>query len=320
MASDQRTNSDKLRVTEGDQNRDPLSGERGAHPVGAGAGAAVGATVGGAIGTVGGPIGVAAGAAIGGIIGGYAGKGTAELINPTGEVDYWRQEFPKRGYSAGRRFEDYEPAYSSTVRAYSSNPGRSFDDVEGQLEKGWSTARGKSTLAWHDVRDASRDAWDRLRTNVRPRAANANNPEKAADKVNDLIELLHDGAAGFSLAAENVKNSSVREALLSYSRQREQYIAELKPLVSAAGENPEDSGSTLGSVHRGWLDLRHSISGGDHAILSECERGEDKALDKYRELLESEDVTPEFRVVLQRQLAGVQDAHDAVKRWRDSLA
>ena len=96
-----------------DENRDPLSGERGAHPVGTGVGAAAGglaagAATGAAVGTVAGPIGTAVGtavgAAIGAVTGGLAGKAVAEHIDPTVEHDYWRSNYSKRSYVGhGRR-------------------------------------------------------------------------------------------------------------------------------------------------------------------------------------------------------------------------
>jgi uncharacterized protein (TIGR02271 family) len=64
-------------------NRDPITGEPRAHPVGTGAGAAAGGVTGAAVGMAGGPIGAGVGAAVGAVAGGLAGKGTAEHFNPT---------------------------------------------------------------------------------------------------------------------------------------------------------------------------------------------------------------------------------------------
>ena len=64
-------------------NRDPLTGQKGSHPVGTGIGAAGGASAGALIGTAGGPIGVAVGAVVGGIAGAVAGKSAAEVVDPT---------------------------------------------------------------------------------------------------------------------------------------------------------------------------------------------------------------------------------------------
>ena len=77
----------------GSENRDPLSGEKGAHPIGTGVGAAAaGAAAGAAGGMMAGPAGAAVGAVIGAVAGGLAGKGVAESIDPTVETKYWREQ------------------------------------------------------------------------------------------------------------------------------------------------------------------------------------------------------------------------------------
>src|SRR3954470_23352534 len=73
----------------GDANRDPITCEPGAHPVGTGIGAAAGgAAAGAAVGTVAGPVGTGLGAAAGAIIGGLAGKAGGEAANPTISRDW----------------------------------------------------------------------------------------------------------------------------------------------------------------------------------------------------------------------------------------
>ena len=68
------------------ENRDPITKEPGAHPVGVGAGAAGAGAVGTAVGAVvGGPLGAVVGAAVGAVAGGLGGKAAAEAINPTVE-------------------------------------------------------------------------------------------------------------------------------------------------------------------------------------------------------------------------------------------
>lgn len=70
--------------TVGSNNRDPISGEPGAHPVGTAVGAtAGGVAAGAAVGSIAGPVGTAVGAAVGAVAGGLAGKGVAEKVDPT---------------------------------------------------------------------------------------------------------------------------------------------------------------------------------------------------------------------------------------------
>jgi len=145
-------------------NRDPITGMPGAHPVGTGVGAVLGGALAGAVtGTAAGPVGTIVGTALGAIVGGLAGKSVAESIDPTIEVDYWRENFNERPYAAhSPGFDVYAPAYRYGVAAYVQHPGRRFDDVEGQLAQGWVDARGASDLEWANARLAARDAWQRL--------------------------------------------------------------------------------------------------------------------------------------------------------------
>ena len=68
---------------------------------GAATGVATGAIAGAATGTVVGPVGTVIGAAVGAIVGGLAGKGVAEVIDPTSEEVYWRESFKGRPYANG---------------------------------------------------------------------------------------------------------------------------------------------------------------------------------------------------------------------------
>lgn len=159
--------TDMNKTVEVNENRDPLTGAPGAHPIGTGVGAALGgAAAGAAAGTVVGPVGTLIGAAVGAVVGGLAGKGVAEVIDPTVEATYWRENYKARPYAANASFDDYGPAYGYGVSSYTKYAGRKFDDVESDLARDWNTVRGKSKLEWNHARIASRDAWDRLSDKV----------------------------------------------------------------------------------------------------------------------------------------------------------
>ena len=151
-----------------DVNRDPLSGTPGAHPIGTGVGAALGgAAAGAAVGTVAGPVGTIIGAAVGAVAGGLAGKEVAEIIDPTLEETYWRENYTDRPYANGAGFDEFAPAYRYGVETWRKYPGGQFDDLEPELARGWETYRGASSLEWESAQPAARDAWDRLEENYR---------------------------------------------------------------------------------------------------------------------------------------------------------
>jgi hypothetical protein len=151
-----------------DANKDPITGTPGSHPIGTGLGAAAGGVAGGIgagalAGSAGGPVGTVVGAVVGAVAGGLAGKGIAEAIDPTAEESYWRENYSRRPYvQKGSSFDEYGPAYRYGVDSYGRSKGRTFEQAEPDLKRGWEKAKGRSTLSWDRARDASRDSWQRV--------------------------------------------------------------------------------------------------------------------------------------------------------------
>jgi uncharacterized protein (TIGR02284 family) len=57
----------------------------------------------------------------------------------------------------------------------------------------------------------------------------------------------------------------------------------------------------------------------DHAILSECERGEDSAVAEYKKAMEDDSrLSAPIREIVSRQYTEVKAAHDQVKALRDA--
>jgi uncharacterized protein YcfJ len=134
------------------------------HPVGEGVGAAGGAAAGAVAGAaVGGPVGAVVGAAVGAVAGGMAGHGVAAAIDPQKEDAYWRDNYKTRPYvKSGTGYDQYRDAYRYGWESRAANPKAKYDDVEPTLERGWSSARGSSSLAWQDAKQAVRDSWHRI--------------------------------------------------------------------------------------------------------------------------------------------------------------
>ena len=151
-------------LIKGDKNRDPMTGEPGAHPVGVGTGATGGGIAGAVIGgAVGGPIGAGIGAVVGVISGGIVGKSAAEALNPTAEHEFWRKEYRNRPYFAqASPYEDFGPAYQYGWESYLVHKGKEFKDVEAQLSRDWESRRGRSKLGWNHASAATKDAWQRV--------------------------------------------------------------------------------------------------------------------------------------------------------------
>jgi uncharacterized protein (TIGR02284 family) len=130
--------------------------------------------------------------------------------------------------------------------------------------------------------------------------------------LNGLIETCRDGQEGFRTAAEGVKSAELRELFQGYALQRAGCASELQDEVRRLGGEPEQTGSLVASLHRGWMGLRAALEGGDdRVIVGECERGEEAALETYRSALGA-DMPASVRAMVERQFAEIKEAHNHV--------
>src|SRR3954467_6802693 len=138
--------------------------------------------------------------------------------------------------------------------------------------------------------------------------------------LNSLIETLKDGQEGFRQASEAVKDSQLKSLFSEFSLQRSKFAGELQNQVIQLGESePETTSSTAGALHRAWINMKSAItSQDDHAILAECERGEDSAVAEYKKAMEEQELSAPIRETSSRQYAGVKQAHDHIKALRDA--
>lgn len=137
------------------------------------------------------------------------------------------------------------------------------------------------------------------------------------DVLNELLETCRDGEYGFQLCAEEVEDGSISSVLSARAAECRRAAEELQPLILAFGGEPDEGGSNLGAAHRGWVHVKGAVgANSDKAILTECERGEDAAVERYREALEK-NLPATVRPVVERQAQGVQKNHDQIKALRD---
>ena len=137
--------------------------------------------------------------------------------------------------------------------------------------------------------------------------------------IDNLIETLKDGQEGFKQAAESVKDPQLKSVFDEYSRQRARFVSELRSQAQSLEEREsKPSGSAAGALHRGWINLKSALTRGeDHAILAECERGEDSAVEEYKKALDN-GLSASVQQIVSRQYTQVKQAHDRVKSLRDA--
>ena len=137
--------------------------------------------------------------------------------------------------------------------------------------------------------------------------------QEVVSTLNTLIETCKDGQNGYQNAAGCVTDPDLRALLRSYAQQRERYAAELQSEVLRLGGNPQKHGSIAGPARRAWTNIKSLLSGGnEHAVIVECERGEDAAREQYVAALKT-DLPAHVHALIERQLAGIREAHERVR-------
>lgn len=145
--------------------------------------------------------------------------------------------------------------------------------------------------------------------------------QKVAACLNELIAICRDGEEGFKSAADDTKDVELKEIFCRFSAQRGEFAEQLQAEVSRLGASPREASSLSGSLHRGLIGLKGALAKNDaHAVLVECERGEDAAVAAYRKALVEAPLSGSQRDLISAQATAVKQAHDEVKKLRDHPA
>jgi uncharacterized protein (TIGR02284 family) len=144
--------------------------------------------------------------------------------------------------------------------------------------------------------------------------------QTTAAVLESLIETSRDSQELFLSAAEDVKNPAFKTMFAELALERREFVGELQLLVADLGTETHATSTVGGALHRGWMDIKAALAKGDeHAVLTECERGEDYAVTEYREALVGADLSPRMREVIDRQFQLIRASHERMHRLRDLL-
>ncbi|MBZ4036925.1 PA2169 family four-helix-bundle protein [Flavobacterium sp. 17A] len=130
-----------------------------------------------------------------------------------------------------------------------------------------------------------------------------------------LISILEDGKLGYTNAAEHVENPAMKTDFLEYARERALFIVELQNQINKLGKSTDTSGGgPLGALHRAWIDIKSSFTGGDtEAIINACITGEEAAVEKYKMALEENHLEHDQIYIVSKQLNSIQNTLSQIK-------
>ena len=145
--------------------------------------------------------------------------------------------------------------------------------------------------------------------------------EELIGTLNDLIETCRDGINGFRTAADGVSSPIAKEVFLSRVHLIEKGLGDLDAAVQRLGGDPIDHGHPAASMHRAWINIKSAVTmRDDRAIINEVVRGEEVAIQHYREALEKP-LPADIRAMVEMQERGTElnlERARALARVRDT--
>ncbi len=138
--------------------------------------------------------------------------------------------------------------------------------------------------------------------------------------LNDLILINNDRIAGYENALKELDkdDDDLRSLFLSMIKESQDIRMELGSEVGSLGGDMETGTTGSGKIYRAWMDIKAAFTGhGRHAVLANCEAGEDAAQKAYTEALRADDLPGYIREMLGEEQWTLKTSHDKIKALRD---
>lgn len=137
--------------------------------------------------------------------------------------------------------------------------------------------------------------------------------------LTNLLQKNYDAEKGYRKAIEHTKNPELKSFLKNQATQRNHFATELDKRIHMLNEHPKAKaiGSTLGNIHRVWMDFKSSWSKkSDEVILEECLRGEKASLKEYEERINKNKIllTPDIKAMLENHRDKIRETVSEIKK------
>ncbi|HEY4060548.1 MAG TPA: PA2169 family four-helix-bundle protein [Puia sp.] len=149
------------------------------------------------------------------------------------------------------------------------------------------------------------------------------NTKETIEVLNDLVQINNDRITGYEKAIKETKPEDDDLKILYATMIAESHRIKiaLATEIQALGAEVEQGTTTSGKIYRAWMDVKAVFSGHDrHAVLTNCEAGEDAAQRAYRMALEHDHLPSFIQELLLQQQTTLKASHDEIKALRDQYA
>ena len=146
------------------------------------------------------------------------------------------------------------------------------------------------------------------------------NREAIAETLNDLVQINNDRIVGYEKAMHELKNedADLKALFVEMIHESHNLKMALSTELNVLGSETDAGTTSSGKIYRVWMDVKAAFTGHSrHAILENCEFGEDAAQVAYKSALEDDDLPSHLRLMLEEQKYLLKMSHDKIKVLRD---
>ncbi len=147
--------------------------------------------------------------------------------------------------------------------------------------------------------------------------------KEVVEVLNDLIQINNDRIVGYQKAVHELKDEDkdLKSLFDDMIIESQQIKSDLVNEVQVLRGEVETGTTQSGKIYRAWMSVKAVFTGESrHAVLANCEFGEDAAQKAYKEALESDHLPAFIREMLVRQQEVLKASHDEVRDLRNQYA
>lgn len=142
--------------------------------------------------------------------------------------------------------------------------------------------------------------------------------KETVDLLQGILEKNYDAEKGYKKSMLDAKNPALKNFLQQQALMRSNFATAIDKEIRDLDEEPIESGSITGKLHRAWIDIKSSVAGDDdEAVLEEVIRGEKASVEEYQDALKKYTLSPKIQGVLQSQMNDIQSTLSRVKTLED---
>ena len=141
--------------------------------------------------------------------------------------------------------------------------------------------------------------------------------------LNDLVMINNDRINGYERAIKELKqeDGDLKSLFDQMIIESQKIKSDLAHEIQVLHGEVKKGSTEMGKIYRAWMDVKAIFTGENrHAILSNCEAGEDAAQKAYKKALETERLPSFLRELLTSQQDTLRESHDEIKDLRNQYA